>query len=146
MATIRDNTKNCISCLCRIKFYGFKANSQNMSDKNPEKELDRNEDCFDRLFRFELPEKKNVADNCSVAVCVRPSPSGVESMRSRGKRPPGNSILAQFFCMEATLLQLVFCLHAFSETSGGHDKINLFCLLSCSSLEIVFYWFTAEGT
>ena len=91
-------------------------------------------------------KKKNVADNCSVVVCVRRSPSGVESMRSRGKRPPGNSILAQFFCMEATLLQLVFCLHAFSETSGGHDKINLFCLLSCSSLEIVFYWFTAEGT
>jgi hypothetical protein len=67
-------------------------------------------------------------------------------MRSRGKHPPGNSIPAQFFCMEAMFLQLAFFLHASSETSGGLDKIKLFCLPWRSSLEIVFYWFTVEGT
>jgi hypothetical protein len=89
---------------------------------------------------------KKTADNCSVAVYVRRSPTRVESMRSRGKHPPGNSIPAQFFYMEAMLLQIVFFLHAYSETLGGHDKIKLFCLPSRSSLEIIFYCFTAEGT
>jgi hypothetical protein len=89
---------------------------------------------------------QNAVDNCSVAVYLRHSPTLAETMRSRGKHPPGNSIPAQFFCMEAMLLQLVFFLHASSETSGGHDKIKLFCVPSCNSLEIVFYWFTFEGT
>jgi len=89
---------------------------------------------------------KKAADNCSVAVYVMRSPTRVESMRSRGKHPPGNSIPAQFFCMEAMLFQLVFFLHASSETSRGHDKIKLFCLPSRSSLEIVFYCFTVDGT
>jgi hypothetical protein len=88
---------------------------------------------------------KKAADNCSVAVYVRRSPTRVESLSSRGKHPPGNSIPAQFFCMEAMLLQIVFFLHASSETSGGHDKIKLFCFPSRSSLEIVFYCFTVEG-
>jgi hypothetical protein len=145
VATVRDNTNNSVSCLCRRKFYSFKTDSQTFSNKNPENEWDRNADCCDKLFRFKLPEKK-AADNCSVAVYVRRSPTRVESMRSRGKHPPGNSIPAQFFCMEAMLLQLVFFLRASSETSGGHDKIKLFCLPSRSSLEIVSYWFTVEGT
>lgn len=82
---------------------------------------------------------QNAVDNCSVAVYLRRSPTRVESMRSRGKHPPGNSIPAHFFCMEATLLQLVFFLHASFEISGGHDRIKLFCLPSSNSLEIVFY-------
>jgi hypothetical protein len=141
---IRDNTNNSISCLSRRKFYSFKPDSKNLSDKNPENEGIEMRTVATYFWGLNFPKK--AADNCSVAVYVRRSPTRVESMRSRGKHLTGNSIPAQFFCMEAMVLQLVFFLHASSETSGGHDEIKLFCLPSRSSLEIVCYWFTVEGT
>jgi len=142
---IRDNTKNSISSLCKRKFYSFKPDSQILSEKNPKNEWDRTKSVATYSLGLNFVKKK-AADNCSVAVCVMRSPTRVESMRSRGKHPPGNSIPAQFFCMEAMFFQLVFFLHASSETSGGHDKIKLFSLPSRSSLEIVFYCFTVDGT